>query len=310
MSLKCNICGELFPVERSLHAHIKTHGMLIGDYYVQFYPKFDKWTKEPIPFKNINQYKNTDFRHKKNMYKWLDSCEPIEAASYCSKVLKEYCEEKGLKGKSAPNHLFFLTHPRLPKIQYYDKFLNLTELFGEIGLIQVQNKKTDNLFAKKLPLNLRIAQDTREQNPLPLKNSEQFKLDCGDYSLLGENYNYVFVDRKSESDFKGTMASGYERFRRELDRVRQLQSYLFIVTESDPRQIYQNNNLPFKKASNLDYVWENMRNIILDYSDVCQFVFTSNRKNSVELVPRLLFWGNDLKNVDVQRQLEDEKWLG
>lgn len=287
--------------------------MFLGDYYISFYPKFDKLTGEPIPFKTAEQYLRTDFRHKKNMYKWLSSCGHEEAKNYCESVFLKHCEEHELKGKFAPNHLYLLTHPRLPKLEYFYRFTNYRDLCKRAGLsfINYIEMEEENPLLCGLPKDICIIQDTREQRPIlfDCKTTVQ-KLDFGDYSFSGEYYNYIFVDRKSEDDFKGTMSAGHERFRRELDRAKNLGSYVFVVIESDMSKIYQNNNLWFKKASNLDYVWENMRQIILDYSDVCQFIFTSNRENSKQTIPATLWNGNNLKNVDVQYSLEKFKWLG
>ena len=41
--------------------HITKHDMLLGDYYVKNYPRFDKLTKNPIEFKNAKQYFSRDF---------------------------------------------------------------------------------------------------------------------------------------------------------------------------------------------------------------------------------------------------------
>ncbi len=63
-----------------------------------------------------------------------------------------------------------------------------------------------------------IAIDTREQKPLPIPGHvavEVKKLDAGDYALLGYEDRCV-VERKSLSDFIGSITHGRERFAREL----------------------------------------------------------------------------------------------
>ena len=42
MSFECKECGENFTFLRSLHAHIKKHGLYLGDYYVKHFQKKDK----------------------------------------------------------------------------------------------------------------------------------------------------------------------------------------------------------------------------------------------------------------------------
>lgn len=308
-TISCLECGLSFDTRRSLHAHIKAHSMTLGEYYVKNFPKYDLWTNEPIPFKTYENYIDTDFRHKKNMYKWLDSIEKNLADGYCKNVFDKHMVERQIK--FAPNHLYFLTHPRIPKIQYFNEDV-LTQLFEKYNLKRIFTNSIEECpDFEDIPNNLIVFQDTREQQPLSFScKSEISKLDFGDYTASGDYYSYIYVDRKSEDDFKGTMSQGYDRFCRELDRVRQFNSYIYIVVESDFKQIYMNNNLRYKKKINLSYTWENMRNIITNYSDICQFVFTSSRKNSELIIPYLLLNGNKFINVDMQYYLEKHKCLG
>ena len=303
----CKECGKVCESMRSLHAHLKAHDMFLGDYYTKHFPKKDLFTQEPIPFKNIEQYQADDFRSKHNMYMWLDSCNPSDAAKYCKDVFDFHILTKEYQNKFAPDYLYLRTHPRLPKIEYFNKYLDYKQLCEDNKLQIVKTKLPNfNIFQQDIDSEITIMQDTREQQPLTFSfPSIKRKLDFGDYALEGKDYNYIFVDRKSEGDFKSTVTSGYDRFRQELNRVRHFNSYLFVVIESDFHQIYKN-----KKGTNLVYVWECMRDMIIDYSDVCQFVFTSNRANSSSVIPKLLFFGQHLKLVDIQNGIEELAWLG
>jgi hypothetical protein len=308
--LHCMECGKSFDSRRSLHAHIKIHELTLGDYYVKYFPKFDLLTGDPIPFKDYASYMSTDFRHKKNMYKWLASVPKEEADYYCRNKFRKHMEDR--QYKFAPSHLYFLTHPSLPKIGFFNQAW-LDEDFASAGCKKVFTGKIDDCpDFENVPKEMEIAQDTREQNPLAFPNNRSFslKLDFGDYTAMGEDYAYVFVDRKSEDDFKGTMSQGFDRFCRELDRAREFQSYVFVVIESNFKKIYQNNSLPFKKKSNLTYVWKNMREIIVGYSDVCQFVFTGSRENSSLVIPYLLKHGQEFRSVDLQFFMEKYQCLG
>lgn len=309
----CKACNESFATRRSLHAHVKVHGLTIGDYYVKYFPKADLYTGDQIPFKNFDQYVSSDFRHKKNMYAWLDSTAQENAVSYCQGKIRSHIAEKGVAGKFAPNYLYLLTHPRLPKMRYARRLTDWGLFCSDNALKSIfTNTNVENLstLAAKVNKSIKIAIDTREQQPLSFDfKTESVKLDFGDYTLMGDDYSYFFVDRKSEDDFKGTMSGGFERFCRELDRTRSFGAYIFVVIESDMRKIYANNNLKFKQV-NLDYTWENMRKIILNYSDVCQFVFTGSRAKSSEVIPVLLKFGAQLKNCDLQEKIDEESWLG
>ncbi len=308
----CLECGLDFETRRSLHAHIKAHSMSLGEYYVKNLPRYDLLTGELLPFKNYDNYVITDFRNKKNMYKWIEGVsERQEAEEYCRRAFERYM--KGNRDiKYAPNHLFLLTHPRLPKFEHFGKQL-IVEICEAYGLTLIfdktANERPDFL---SVPKEMSIFIDSREQDPLKFGDIKtvEMKLDFGDYTAVGKDYSYTYVERKSENDFKGTMSAGYERFCRELERCRELGSYMFILIESDFRQIYKNNNKLGKKKTNLAYTWENMRNIIGAYSDVCQFIFSGSRENSSLLVPYLLKNGDSLKRTDLQFFMEKMKWLG
>jgi len=307
--IHCLECGIPFESRRSLHAHLKAHSLTVGDYYVKNFPKFDMLTGEPIPFKNYDHYILTDFRHKKNMYEWLRNKSADERNFYCMHSIRKHME--GRKYKFSPNHLYLLTHPRVPKMEFFDR-KNLFAFFDSLEMKTVfrdEMKKCPDFG--DIPSGTKIFEDTREQQPLKFSvESIPLKLDFGDYTISGDGYSYVYVDRKSEGDFKGTMSAGFDRFCAELDRVREFGAYMFIVVESDFQKIYKNNHLLGKKKSNLTYVWENMRAIIVSYSDVCQFVFTGSRENSSTIIPYLLSHGNELKTVDLQFYLESLKCLG
>lgn len=305
-------CGLEFEKRKSFHSHLKCHSVTIGDYYVKYFPKFDLYTGDPIPFKDYESYIKTDFRNKKNMYKYLNSCGERDRFEYCKKSFIKHIKDEERNLKYSPNYLYFLTHPRLPKINFFKK-TDLKEMFAEFDIINIfdkEIKKCPDFF--DIPKDICIFQDTREQAPLNFNqiDTKVVKLDFGDYTLSGDYYSYIYVDRKAENDFKGTMSKGFERFCRELDRTREFGAYIYIVIESDFKKIYLNNNIKYNKKINLSYTWSNMRKIISDYSDVCQFVFTGSRENSEKIIPFLLLNGHDLKNVDLQFYLEEYKCLG
>lgn len=311
LKITCQECGLEFESRRSFHSHVKCHSMTIGDYYVKYSPKFDLYTKDPIPFKDYETYIKTDFRNKKNMSKYLDILDAKKRKEYCeSTFIKHMQEERSLK--YAPNYLYFLTHPRLPRIKFFEK-QSLDNLFNKFNLENVfSNTLKDCPDFSDIPNDLCIFQDTREQAPLKFKGikTEIVKLDFADYTLSGDYYSYIYVDRKAENDFKGTMSKGFERFCNELEKARLFGAYIYIIIESDFKKIYLNNNLKYNKKINLSYTWKNMREIISNYSDVCQFVFTGSRENSEKIIPFLLLNGSDLKNIDMQLYLEEYKCLG
>jgi ERCC4-type nuclease len=149
----------------------------------------------------------------------------------------------------------------------------------------------------------RIYIDTREQQPLVFPNSENLKLDVGDYAVTGDDYSYTYADRKSFGDFCSTMTIGFKRFAKELQRCRDLGCYLFIVTEVNLYEMAKKNAFSPKRY-NLNYVFHAMRSLQHEFRDCCQFVFSGNRSNSQILIPKLLITGKKLWDTDIQYFLD------
>ena len=161
-------------------------------------------------------------------------------------------------------------------------------------------KLPDNFFEDDVDSSMKIFIDTREQKPLKFDNSENMKLDFGDYTAAGDFYSYTYIDRKSEGDFKTTLSSGnLDRFKRELERAREFNSYVFVVVESNLEKIKKRNVFASHKV-NLPYIWHNMRLISHEYKDVCQFVFAQSRKGSEKIIPKILKYGRRIWDVDLQ----------
>jgi len=75
-----------------------------------------------------------------------------------------------------------------------------------------------------------IITDSREKNPYMFKDSVTRKLDTGDYSIVGYEYQ-ICVERKTKSDAYGTIGKGRTRFIKELQRMAEFE-YSAIVIES------------------------------------------------------------------------------
>lgn len=306
----CKECGKEFKSERSLHAHFKKHNLTVAEYYTKFYPRYNKLTGEPLPFKNKPDYFSDYFSTYQQMIKWCNASDPIEVKEYLEQRLKDRIQYKDLK--YGPCHLDMRTK-KLPPITFYKKIYgSYSKACKECGVEPLYDKSLPAEFwePNKEIKDLDIFIDTREQQPLEFNNSTSMKLDFGDYTIGGEHYDYTYIDRKSESDFKGTLGIGLDRFKKELDRCRKFNSYLYIVIESDIKKIYKNNNFGPHKA-NLAYIFVNMRNLIKDYPRRCQFIFTGSREKSIELIPKLLYHGKRLWQVDMQyfldlKQYEDK----
>tara|TARA_Y100000592_G_C5481587_1_gene325907 strand:+ start:5062 stop:5988 length:927 start_codon:yes stop_codon:yes gene_type:complete len=299
MSVICKECGKTFKNDNGLHRHIKAHNISVAEYYTKHYPRKNRLTGDPLPFKNKFEYFNTDFSTRAQLIKWCYKENSDKVNEYILKQLKNRVEQKELK--YAPNHLEVEIN-KLPPIDIYKRnFGGYGQACKELGLEPIYNKGiTKDFFRKKNSIEeIPIYIDTREQKPLSFKHSKEMKLDFGDYTMGGDNYAYTYVDRKSEGDFKGTLGGGFKRFRRELQRAKDFNSYLYIVTESSIANIQRNNNFGPHK-SNLAYLWHNMRLLTHEFKGHCQFLFTGNRGTSELIIPKLLYYGKELWDVDLQ----------
>lgn len=301
MLFKCKECEEEFQSLKSLHAHIKKHSLILGDYYVKHFQRKNKLNGNLLQFKNYEDYFNKDFTNRSQMIEWCETAPEDEVKEYILSCLKKRIEKKKLK--YAPNTVELFTAD-LPSISIYKR------LFGSYSQV-CEQCNAQPMFKSPLPKEFhndyrssKIYIDTREQQPLAFPNSTPLKLDVGDYAVNGDDYDYTYVDRKSFADFCSTMTVGEKRFARELQRCRDLGCYLFIVTECDLYKMAKINSFSPKRY-NLSYVFHNMKELQHKYRDCCQFVFSGNRSNSKILIPKLLMCGQKLWNTDIQYFLDE-----
>lgn len=306
--MQCKICDVSFPSERSLHAHLKKHKASLGEYYTTYYPRKNLLTGTLLPFKDKESYFEKDFENREQLLRWCEIESPENVKAQIKKMLAYRVESKDLK--YAPFHLELETS-EMPTIDLYKKhFGSYSKACDEIGAEPMFRRNLPKKFYEDFS-EVEIFVDTREQQPLSFKNEKQVKLDFGDYTASGTNYTKTFVDRKSESDFKGTLVGdNLDRFKRELQRAKEMECYLFIVVESTLERISSNNDFTPHKA-NLKFIYHNMRLLQHEFAGYCQFIFSGNRKNSEALIPKLLAIGSPLWDVDVQYFLDkDSLWLG
>jgi len=274
--------------------------MFLHDYYVKHFRRKDLLTGDLLPFKNKEQYFSSYFLNTDNQRKFFIHQHKEDLG--VQMVLLDMLTPK-IKDGVSPSELM-LTSYGLPSIHVFKYFFDsYTHASESVGGTPFLNSRLPKDFSQKV--NAKIFIDTREQQPLSFPQSESLKLDLGDYGIENQFFDYTFVDRKSEGDFKSTLSQdNYERFRRELQRAREQDCFIFVVVESDLEQIEKNNSKS-KHQANLAYIYHNMRALQLEFKDCCQFVMTSNRENSVKLIPRLLKHGRKLWNVDLQYYINE-----
>jgi hypothetical protein len=302
--ITCKICGEEFAEDKSLHHHLKKHGVTMAEYYTQYYPRFNLLNGDPLPFKNKEQYFGADFSTRQQLLKWCATEDREKVAPYILKMLERRIESKGLS--LGPSHLE-LKLSSMPTIDVYqENFGSYSFACKELGVKPMfKTRLPKKLFESDLS-DMNIFIDTREQKPLEFSNSTEMKLDVGDYTSSGDDYSYTYVDRKGEQDFKSTLSKhNLDRFDSELQRAKDMGAYLYIVTESDLSQIYKNNK--WGHRSNLKYIFHNMRVFAHKYAGTCQFLFTGSREKSEKLIPELLKQGDSLWDVDIQYYIDNDE---
>jgi len=301
----CKICEEKFTSEKSLHHHLKKHGVTMAEYYTTHYPRFNLFNGDPLPFKNKDDYFNSDFSTRQQLLKWCLKEKSDVVRPYILNLLKNRIESKELE--VGPSHLE-LKLSSLPTVDIYQEiFGSYTIACKEVGVRPMFGSRLPVDFFSESLAHVNIFIDTREQKPLSFPSSDEMKLDIGDYTCGGDYYSYTYVDRKGEQDFKSTLSKhNLERFDAELKRAKDMGAYLYIVTESDLTQIYKNNRWGPHK-SNLKYIFHNMRVLAHKYAGHCQFIFTGSREGSEKLIPELLVKGKDLWDVDIQYYIDNNE---
>lgn len=297
--LKCQICGKEFKSLRGKHLHIgKAHKISLKKYYETHYPKKSKFYNKKITFKNVDQYFKTDFSNREELLDWSRSEKKEIVSNYIKELLIKRKKKKNLKYALSEIELELCD---LPNIEVYKNiFGSYSKLCKDLNLINFLNKKIPEGFFNSNVDQIKIFVDTREQKPISFPKEDSMKLDFGDYTCSAPHYDYTYIDRKSEGDFKSTLSGdNFERFKREIERARKFNSYIFVLVESDIEKIKKNNLFtPYK--SKLPYIWHNLKTISQDYKDCCQFVFAGNRNGLKKLIPKILLYGRKIWNVDMQ----------
>lgn len=305
---KCKECGQEFDSQRGLHAHFKKHKITVADYYIKHFPRFDLYSNAPIRFKSVDQYMDSDFNSSANFKKWCRKEDKDTVKKYLVDTMRKKINEKGSSSVMGQAQLDSYGWPSIAQIEElfgcYRDFCQNVEKPPQFGFTMPESFYEDH--SQKT-----IWVDTREQKPLNFINPvKEVKLDYGDYTIGGEDFQNTFVDRKSPEDFIGTFGRELERFKREMERCVSTGGYMFIVVDATMAKVAE--TLAFSRSKiNIHHLWHNMREILSEFNGDCQFVFSGGRTNSAHLVPKILACGKSLWKVDVQFYIEkDDLWLG
>jgi hypothetical protein len=284
--------------------HLRSHKITLAEYYTKYYPRNNLLTREPLPFKNKEQYFDRDFANRKQLLDWCAKTPDAQVKEYILELLDRRIKRKELK--FGPSHVELKTSD-MPTVDLYQKhFGSYSKACDLVGVKPLFSTRLPDEWQNPVPDDVKIFIDTREQQPLEFDNSESLKLDFGDYAVGSNHYDYTYVDRKSETDFKSTLSkNSLNRFRAELQRTKDFDSYLFVVTETDMSTMEKRNKWS-PHTSNMKYIYHNMRVLAHDFSGHCQFIFTGSREQSQQLIPKILTLGKKLWNVDLQYYISNQ----
>lgn len=304
--ISCKICNQSFDNDKSFHAHLKKHGMYQAEYYCTYFPRYSLYYKQQIPFKNKKDYFETEFLDLKEFIAWENTQNTETVKQKCLEMVRDRVSNKNYKYAPFHNEIKTLSLPPINIIKKH--FGSYNSFCKDINKEPLFNKNIIKNFDDIDLSNSQVIIDTREQDPLEFRNSKIEKIFIGDY-LLTDKYTNTFVDRKSEGDFLGTLASGVDRFEREIEKAVGLNAYLFVVIETTINNIKYNHK-KFNRKTNLEYVFHNMRHLSHKYARHVQFIFTGTREKSIDIIPKILYYGSELWQVDLQYFLDNELGTG
>lgn len=281
-------------------------------YYTDHAPQQDLCTGEVIPFKApASRYVKTEFAHKNNLKRWVKE-KPEEAKKWAVQWLKNRRLEKGLIYPPTQTELRSLMCPTIP---FYDHIGGYNRICAELGYVI----RFGDAVPSPIPLKCPVIVDTREQKPLKLKVEHVAgTIKCGDYGLpAGFDYG-IYIERKSLSDFSGTLSGRFTnpektdsnllRFTRELERAKETDSYIVMLVEVNINDAFGIgfNGAPNYGSMNPDHLFHNLRDLLSKF-DNFQALFVSGRKEAVNAVPQLLSMGEKVKTFDLQLAYETGK---
>lgn len=235
---------------------------------------------------------------------WLKSTPAIEIQKFILDWITFRKQEKRLVFSLSQVELRSL---RMPGINYLNKlFGSYYELCKSLQLINKQENFYGWHDVLKLDKRRKIFIDSREKNLLKFSkvSSEVCALKYGDYSFSDDEWTgKVVIERKSMTDFVGTLSKGFERFEKELQRAKDDDAYLIIMVEENLSNAIDFRNKCRYLHSNITvaptFIFHRVRELIQRFDNI-QFLFINNHEDAGNMVERLFSYGNEIKKYDLQ----------
>lgn len=301
MSIVCHIDGSEHPDIGSVHALLRRFRIKQATYHHEYNPRYNRLTNELIPYRDYEQYMTQEFATKNELKAWIKS-KPAEAKEWAINWLRTRKAEKGLIYAPSQAELRTLMVPSMP---YYDSIGGYYEITRSLGYLN--RYVAVPLEFAVLPTDAVVIQDSREQSPLKLAAPTIVaKVDTGDYAFAAPYDQGVYIERKSLSDYAGTMSKGNARFRRELDRAQTKGHYIVMLVESSISDAQGINYLPQTRhvKASASFIAKQMRDLLTDYPLVLQVVFIDGRIEAAQKALKILMLGQQVKTVDLQDRYE------
>jgi hypothetical protein len=279
--------------------YLRKNKTTIEKFFLENHNKKDPVSDKSIPFKSIDQYLSQDFLNKKHIPIWLKSIDLIEAQNYIVKKILQRKEKK--------HWVKFPTQIELRCVQTIPS-LNHIELYGDFKYF---SEKTDLElsydYSSELEYNenrdIKVLCDTREQNPLEIKDRISCKLNYGDYTCTGDDYCGIFVERKSLLDLIGTIGNdeGYKRFKKELCRAKKEDCYIVVLVEESfsKFQGYDRTYLNRFTKTTPEFLGSRIGELMQN-NDNIQFLFVKNRAESIDFIYKIFSLKEKVRDIDLQ----------
>ncbi len=235
------------------------------------------------------------FKSREELRRWVRQ-NPEQGKEWAITWLRERKESKNLIYAPTQIELRSLICPTMDFYNWAGGYYKIT---NELGY---KDRFTDEILSFA-PWEGEIIIDTREQSPLVLAASTRIEMvKVGDYRREDKYDENIVIERKSLSDFCGTLGKGYDRFQREMDRAIDLGLYVVMLVEKSLDKA-----LSFKSEFETRYtkttpahIFHNLRELMHLYPLNFQPLFVNGRVEAAQMVKKLFQMGEQVKRVDLQ----------
>jgi len=312
MTVTCLVDNTVHESVEAMHKHLQFKLRLKqADYYQRYHPRVDRLTGQPLPFKSVEQYLASEFLSKDTLRRWI-AANPEEGKQWAIDWLRRRKIDKALRFPPTQVELRSLL---CPSIHYYQHMGDYGAICRELGYETRFDGDVTKLAAALWPSGAKVLVDTREQAPLKLNVPiEAATLSYGDYALDAAHSQDIHIERKSISDFAGTLSdrqiarqrevdSNLERFTRELERAQEAGIYLIMLVEDTIDHALElgteSSHLPKRGSMTGAHLFHNLRDLLHRF-DNFQALFVDGRKQAAAAVVKLLALGTLVKRIDLQ----------